>query len=126
MRIQANRISFISACELSAITHGHPTGFLSAGFFASVIADLAAGLDLMDSILKAREILLSYKDHEETLKAVDHALDLYHRCSRENLVPGPAMVESLGEGWVAEDLHVQVKGDCYISDKEWWAKYPGY
>ena len=29
--------SFKVACELSAVTHGHPTGYLSTGFLAALI-----------------------------------------------------------------------------------------
>jgi ADP-ribosyl-[dinitrogen reductase] hydrolase len=75
---QDNQQAFKIACELSAITHGHPTGYLSAGFFASVIADLTQGLTLYTSIENAIEILKEWEHHEETLNAVNNCLDLFH------------------------------------------------
>jgi ADP-ribosyl-[dinitrogen reductase] hydrolase len=44
---------FATACELAAITHGHPTGYLSAGAFAEIIHQLAEGADLPAAITRS-------------------------------------------------------------------------
>ncbi len=42
--------AFNIACELAAITHGHPSGYLAAGVFAAIIFNIIAGKDLIDAI----------------------------------------------------------------------------
>ena len=99
----ANKLSFKIACDLSAITHGHPTGYLSAGFLASMISDLAVGVNLETSIQHATNILLKYDYHEETLEAVKRSLNLYEKVVKKETSPGPEMIEKLGGGWIAEE-----------------------
>ena len=95
--------SFQVGCELSAITHGHPTGYLSAGFFASVISDLAVGVQLMEAIHHAKEILKKWKRSEETLHAVEAALDLFDKTKANKEALIAETVEIPGQGWVAEE-----------------------
>ena len=83
--------AFRLGCELAAITHGHPSGFLAAGCFAAIIAAIVAGESLEGAIAAAREILRTYPEHEECLAAIDAAVRLAGR--------GPATaerVETLG------------------------------
>jgi ADP-ribosyl-[dinitrogen reductase] hydrolase len=89
---------FQTACEISALTHGHPTGYLSAGFLAEVIYRLSIGNDLKEAIQKAISILEGYEDHYETLWAVQKALNL-----ADGYVAFPEMLEQLGAGWIAEE-----------------------
>ncbi|MDZ7612776.1 MAG: ADP-ribosylglycohydrolase family protein [Flavobacteriaceae bacterium] len=98
-----NEEAFRIACELSAITHGHPTGYLSAGFFASVISDLAVGITLELAIHNAIRILEDQEHHHETLAAVQKALLLFRKTKAGNSPPTPETYEKLGEGWVAEE-----------------------
>jgi ADP-ribosylglycohydrolase len=97
-----SRRAFRVACELSAITHGHPTGYLSAGFFASVISDLASGFKLESSIDNATEILKTWDNHEETIRAVKNARDLFSK-TKSNRKHDFMTVEEIGEGWTAEE-----------------------
>lgn len=90
--------SFDAGCDLAAITHGHPTGQLAAGFLADVIARLVEGATLKDAVNAALGLLRKERYHEETTAAVEAALALAAE-SR----PSPAVVESLGGGWVAEE-----------------------
>lgn len=94
--------AFKIACELSAITHGHPTGYLSAGFFASVISNLAKGLHLNDSIENSIKILTGWEFHEETLGAVIKSKELFN-ATKNNKNHDFETVEKLGEGWIAEE-----------------------
>jgi ADP-ribosylglycohydrolase len=89
---------FRGAAEAAAITHGHPSGFLSAGTFASILAGLDRGLALRESAEASLEELAGWPEHEETTAAVRRALEL---ASGADAVPGT--VERLGGGWVGEE-----------------------
>lgn len=99
---QNSKQAFKTACELSAITHGHPTGYLSAGFFASVLSDLANGIKLTESIENTIEILKEWEGHEETLNAVKKCKALFKE-TRNNKKHDFATMEKLGGGWIAEE-----------------------
>lgn len=99
-----NRVSaFKVGCELAAITHGHPSGFLSAGFLASITADLVNGISLSAAIVNASVILKKWNEHRETLAAVEQALNLFEitKAMKEEVDSG--IVEKLGGGWIAEE-----------------------
>jgi ADP-ribosylglycohydrolase len=98
---------FDVGCEIAAITHGHPAGYLSAGYLASVVAQVVAGEPLWNAAIKALDELKTkakgfdkelYTQVAECRTAIEHALDLAARGqpSREDVV-------ALGEGWVAEE-----------------------
>lgn len=44
---------FEAGCEVAAITHGHPSGYLAAGFLTVVIGALREGRSLADGIQRA-------------------------------------------------------------------------
>ncbi len=89
---------FRLGCELAALTHGHPTGYLTAGFLALVIRDLAMGATLEAAVHEALEELVRWPSHEECEHAVRAALEQARAGS-----PTAEAVESLGAGWVAEE-----------------------
>jgi len=89
---------FRLGCELAAITHGHPSGYLAAGFLAAVIARLVEGDKLIEAIGAARDSLLTYPRHQGCLRALDAAVALAERAPAT-----PENVEQLGAGWVAEE-----------------------
>lgn len=98
-----NEQAFKNACEISAITHGHPTGYLSAGVLASIVADISNGLSLIHSIKNSILILKKWRGHDETFNAVEKALDLYHRLKNKPANISAENVESLGGAWIAEE-----------------------
>jgi len=98
-----NENAFKVACELSAITHGHPTGYLSAGFFASIISDLAIGIELRKSIDNAIQILENWDNHSETKNAVNAAIDLFEKTKSQSDKISAETIEKLGQGWIAEE-----------------------
>lgn len=98
-----NENAFKIACELSAITHGHPTGYLSAGFFASIISDLAIGIELRRSIDNAMRILKKWDDHRETENAVNAAIDLIEKTKTSSDEISADLIQNLGQGWIAEE-----------------------
>lgn len=98
--------SFTTGCDLAAITHGHPTGYLSAGFFASLISDLAVATPFEKALQNALQILRLWPNHHETLMVVENAINLYE-LSKADLLANPKLlpqhIEKLGKGWVAEE-----------------------
>jgi ADP-ribosylglycohydrolase len=84
--------------NLAAITHGHPTGHLAAGFLAQLLHELSAGGTLDASVARASAVLERAPGHEETLAAVNRAVVLAKRRKAT-----PKLIESLGGGWVAEE-----------------------
>lgn len=80
------------------ITHGHPSGYLAAGYLAQLIRCLVDGGSLEDGLDEASARLATYPDHAECLEAVGSARELVRRG------PGDAdRIAELGEGWVAEE-----------------------
>ena len=80
------------------LTHGHPTGYLSAGVFAALIALLVDGKSLEQAAGTVREILITFPENEETLVAFDAARAM----ARQGDMPEKA-IPMLGEGWIAEE-----------------------
>ena len=83
----------------AALTHGHPSGYLSAGAGAKVISRLRAGEGLRAAVEEAVEAVSSWPGHEETTEALGRAVALADR----EPVPTPETVATLGEGWVGEE-----------------------
>src|SRR5829696_2206191 len=89
---------FSTASDTAAVTHGHPTGFLAAGYLALVIANLLQGDELPRSLDLAAKEMRRHEGHEETLRAIDKGRALARRGR-----PAPEQLKSLGGGWTAEE-----------------------
>ena len=90
--------AFDTATEICALTHGHPSGQLSGGFFAAFLAFVLNGESKLEAIAKSRKLLIENRDHEEVLTRIDQAVLLADTA--------PMMrhrLAELGEGWVAEE-----------------------
>jgi ADP-ribosylglycohydrolase len=92
--------------DTAALTHSHPSGFLSTGAFAVVLRAVVDGRSIDDGIDAALDALRRYADPldrpdaaRETISAVEAALDLADREPSAT----PEAVETLGEGWVGEE-----------------------
>lgn len=90
--------AFRVGVEAAAITHGHPSGYLAAGAFAAIIAELINGKELSEGVETARWLLKEYRYYEETSQALERAVIFAKGTER----PDDAITE-LGEGWVAEE-----------------------
>ena len=93
--------AFEIGCDLAAITHGHPTGYLSAGAFACIISALLAGQDLPAAIRAASDRLAPIEEAQECRALLQKAVALAgdFSCS-----PGAKTInDHLGEGWVGEE-----------------------
>ena len=92
------REAFDMGVDLAKLTHGHPTGSLSAGFVAALIYLLAQGVLLTDALPAAKWILHEVDGHEEVLIAVEAAeAAASHGDNRSDAIA------SLGQGWVADE-----------------------
>lgn len=87
--------AFRVGADSAAITHSHPSGFLSAGTFAALMALLVEGENLQPAALDALEILRSYPQHQEVLASVDRALEM----QAEGLQATPENIARLGTVW---------------------------
>lgn len=92
--------AFEMGCKVAGTTHGHPSGYLAAGYLAAVIANIVAGESVRTAIDGALSFLLSAPRHKECLSAINHAVQL---AEDRSVRPSPETVERLGEGWVAEE-----------------------
>jgi ADP-ribosylglycohydrolase len=91
--------AFDLGCRAAALTHGHPTGWLAAGAFAQMVSVVLDGGSLETA---AEEALARCRVHAaggEIVAALSRAVTLVD----EQPDASPATVESLGEGWVADE-----------------------
>ncbi|MGF0169061.1 ADP-ribosylglycohydrolase family protein [Streptomyces sp. Marseille-Q5077] len=89
--------AFAMAARAAQITHGHPTGYYAAGALAAIVAHLVSGDSLEGAVLRTLRLLARHPGHEETSAALTEAVDLAGQGA-----PTAEKVETLGEGWVAE------------------------
>lgn len=90
--------AFQAACDIAAITHGHPSGYLSAGALACIISSIVKGQELDDSIKSAMELLKEHHGNEECLQLLEKAFKM----AREGK-PSVEKLRLIGEGWVGEE-----------------------
>lgn len=91
-------LAFNIAMDNAAITHGHPSGYLSAGFFAALIANILNGNDIEKSVDKSLVILNTYKDNQE----VKNKILLAKKLAKTDIPPTEA-IKQLGQGWTGEE-----------------------
>jgi ADP-ribosyl-[dinitrogen reductase] hydrolase len=89
---------FATGCDLASITHGHPSGCLSAGTLAVIVGLVLVGNSLTDATQAAKEELRKHPSHKETLAAIEKAEALAKRRPRDRSV-----LRELGKGFVAEE-----------------------
>lgn len=97
MRLERS-MTFHLGSECAELTHGHPSGFLSAAFLAVMIAEIAGGEPLESSLDTAERLLSKARGHEETLRSVQSA-----RRKAAGGASSALELESLGGGWVGEE-----------------------
>jgi ADP-ribosyl-[dinitrogen reductase] hydrolase len=99
LRAFTHRQVFDLAARAAAITHGQPSGCLSAGALAAILRLCLDGADLASAAEVAVAILGETSGGDETASAVTHALIL----AAERRADHPSAVAELGEGWVGEE-----------------------
>lgn len=98
--------------ECAAITHGHPSGYLPAGFLSAMIAYIIEGEALESAIDLSIRQLVIYEGHRETLNKIDLALELSNsqKSAEES-------IQTIGQGWVGEEaLGISVYCTLRFSD----------
>ncbi|SDC98000.1 ADP-ribosylglycohydrolase family protein [Actinokineospora iranica] len=90
-------VVFDVAAMSAAVTHGHPSGYLSAGALAMLVHGLLRGVPLRPALDAVRAHLARWERHEETSAALDAAIAL-----AASGPPTPERVETLGTGAVGE------------------------
>jgi len=95
----ARHRGFDAGVAIAAITHGHPTGYLAAGAFVEILAQLGGGQQLGDAVAAALDRLVAEPHGGETARAVTAARDL----ASSGEAATPETVERLGAGWIAEE-----------------------
>ncbi len=106
--------AFEQGARFAAITHGAPSGYLPAGVLSSLIALLLEGRPLEEGIALAIDVLQYWPGHEETLAAIETALDL----AAVDVPPRDALPQ-LGEGWIGEEA-LAIALFCSLSSRGDW------
>ena len=91
--------AFDLGARCAAQTHGHPSGYLSAGVLAAVVSGLGDGLDLDAAVADALGLARGWAGCDETVAAVRHALELAASHGGDH----HDAILQLGEGWVGEE-----------------------
>ncbi|WP_191302412.1 ADP-ribosylglycohydrolase family protein [Lentzea cavernae] len=90
-------VVFALAAANAVLTHGHPSGYLSAGVFAVLVHQLLRGKGLLEALDVAVGELVRREGHEEVVAGVEHAVEL---AALGN--PSVERVEELGRGGVGD------------------------
>lgn len=104
--------AFKMGAEFAALTHGHPSGYLSAGALSYLIASIIERQDLETAVNNTLTELENYDDHEEC----SQSLKLAQQLSKSHLSDVEAITQ-LGEGWIGEEA-LGISVYCAL-------KYPG-
>lgn len=89
---------FELAVRTAALTHGHPSGYLSAGALAVIVQQALLGRTLDDGVWLALQVLETWDGHEETSALLKAGVELAGQG-----MPAPQQIErTLGAGWVGE------------------------
>ena len=84
--------SFWIASRAAALTHGHPSGYWSAGVLAAIVRRIFDGDSLRGAIEREMVQLVGLPGADEVLRFLHKAVD-----------PGTKDIAELGQGWVAEE-----------------------
>jgi ADP-ribosylglycohydrolase len=90
--------AFDLGCMAAAITHGHPSGYLSAGALAYIISSILEGTDPYTATNLAMEKLIEINECDECIEAMANAIDLSYLD-----IPPEQAISKIGEGWTGEE-----------------------
>ncbi|WP_107248158.1 ADP-ribosylglycohydrolase family protein [Carbonactinospora thermoautotrophica] len=94
---------FQLGAAIAALTHSHPSGYLSAGAFAVILWETLWTGKPFRGVYTALEELKKWEGHEETTRALQAALDLSKKAWDRGKAPTPEEIETLGGGWTGEE-----------------------
>lgn len=90
--------AFSMGRDAAALTHGHPSGYLSAAYLAVVVFACVRGVPLLQAMEIADGLLVAEAGHEEMAAILTRVRRLAERGP-----PAPAAIAELGQGWVGEE-----------------------
>lgn len=105
-------LAFSIACECAALTHGHPSGYLSAGALAYIIASIIEGQDIETAVNNTVAHLKNYEGHEECVQSLLFALEL-----SGSHMPDVDAIARIGKGWVGEEA-LGISTYCALKHRE--------
>jgi ADP-ribosylglycohydrolase len=92
---------FALACQVAALTHGHPSGYYSAAAFVVMISEVIRGAQLPAAVAAALSALQRVPAPPETAEV---AASLEQAVALADLGPAtPATIAALGSGWTGEE-----------------------
>jgi ADP-ribosylglycohydrolase len=97
----ATRDPFALGCQAAALTHGHPSGYYSAGALAVMISELVHDADLRPAVAAALDALRRApvpSESAEVTASLEQAVALADLGSAS-----PVTIAALGAGWVGEE-----------------------
>ena len=87
-------MAFRIACDVGALTHSHPDGYLPCGVYAAIVAGVLSDKPVDDAVNEAMALLAAYQGNENTYKLLQKAVDL---ANDEDTDPQEGISE-LGDG----------------------------
>lgn len=94
---QTPDMAFRMGCDIGAITHSHPDGYLPCGVYAAIVAQLIGDKPIDEAVNDAMIILASYPENDNTYQMLQNAVDL---AGDEDIDPQEGLPE-LGDGFSA-------------------------
>ncbi len=98
IELWTSRQAFNMGCKIAAMTHGHPSGYLSAGALSCLVRILLDGEQLRDAVGQTLPLLGESFEGEETIAALLKVVELL-----QSERGASECVAQLGEGWVGEE-----------------------
>ncbi|MEX1133728.1 MAG: ADP-ribosylglycohydrolase family protein [Acidimicrobiia bacterium] len=101
-------------CDLAALTHGHPAGYIAAGAFSLILNRICAGDELVSAVDSA---IVAIEADEPQGRICAELLRTAKRLAEIESPSSFRVVEQLGAGWVAEEaLAIAVYGALAADD----------
>lgn len=91
-------LSFEVGMKIAALTHGHPRGFLPAGFLSCLIAYIIKGNSFEDALELTKSVLKKYPEADNLLNKISKAQEL----AKEDTTEEQA-ISILGSGWTGDE-----------------------
>jgi len=108
--------AFQEGVEYAAITHGHPSGYLPAGFLAEMICHLLRGKTPVEATDLSTAKLAKRAKCSETLNKIDLARRL--SCGSRSVEES---IQTIGQGWVGEEA-LAISLYCALKFSDDWEK----
>ena len=91
--------AFRLGCDCAALTHGHPSGYISGGMLSCIISCIIEGMEIDEAINCAISFAKDMDGYCECVETVEKAVKL----SKDDLVDTDA-IRMIGEGWASDEV----------------------